>query len=766
LLDTTLGKISPFSLQPYSPLPSPEMLPDFAKKPLQELDFSLGSEMCSDSFSCIVGVLKMSLRELLTTQPTGELSVGILPDIGIGIDFLDDLIDDIDDVDFTLKTTIDELVPDLFVGTLGADSIFGNNGGPDKTTNVELDIDPGPGTNFPVTIPDTPNDILIGFGDNDFLSGDGGDDILLGDALAPNDTGSDGNDTLNGDGGNDLFIGGGANDSLNGGDGNDVLFGDYFLGFDIASININLNDYLDDNITVESPNPIQFSIGSGNEGNDFISGGAGDDIAIGDKGNDTINGDEGKDFLIGSADDDIIHGGDGDDIIIGDYLVPQGFSVPLPDGQFNVDLGPAGNDTMSGGAGNDVISGDDGIDAVSYRQDPQGVTVNLGSLFNPGVGTAQDGFGGTDLLFGIENVIGSSFNDNITGDTNSNVITAGAGNDIVSAGGGNDTLFGEEGNDFLDGGDGDDVLNGGPGGDILIGGLFGSDTASYSTSVIEVSVSLTTGTGISGDAREDWLIDIENLEGSNFGDILTGNFVNNIIRGLDGDDKIYGEAGNDVLKGQLGEDFLFGGLGNDELFGEAGRDVLFGEAGNDQLFGGDDLDELDGGAGDDRAFGEAGNDKLFGKEGDDQLFGGTDNDTIDGGSGVDILWGDGGNDILLGKAGNDALDGGDGNDELYGDEGDDILEGGIGQDQLYGGTGKDLFVFAAGAGTDTIFDFQDSQDLLGLKNSLTFGQLAIVQGTGINANNTLISIQTSGELLATLIGVEANTLTAQDFVSV
>ena len=763
MLDTTLGQISPFSLQPYSPLPSPEMLPDFAKQPLQELDFSLGSEMCSDSFSCIVGVLKMSLRELLTTQPTG-----VFPDALPNPNPFDD--DDID-LDFTLETTIDELFPDLFVGTLGADSIFGNNGGPDKTTNVGLDIEilPDP-PDFPVTIPDTPNDILIGFGDNDFLSGSDGDDILLGDALAPNDTGSDGNDTLNGDGGNDLFIGGGVNDSLNGGDGNDVLFGDYFLGFDIANIDINLNDYLPDDIKddvrVETPNPIQFSIGSGNEGNDFISGGAGDDIAIGDKGNDTINGDEGKDFLIGSADDDIINGGDGDDIIIGDYLVPQGFSVPLPDGQFNVDLGPAGNDIMSGGAGNDVISGDDGIDTASYRQDPKGVTVTLGILSIPGVGTAQDGFGGTDLLFGIENVIGSSFNDNITGDTNNNVITAGAGEDIVSAGGGNDTVFGEEGKDFLDGGYGDDVLNGGPGGDILIGGLFGSDTASYSTSVIEVSVSLTTGTGISGDAREDWLIDIENLEGSNFGDILTGNFANNTIRGLGGDDKIYGEAGDDVLNGQLGDDFLFGGLGNDELFGEAGKDVLFGEAGNDQLFGGDDLDELDGGAGDDRIFGEVGNDKLLGQEGDDQLFGGTDNDTIDGGSGVDILWGDGGNDILLGKAGNDALDGGDGNDELYGDEGDDILEGGIGQDQLYGGTGKDLFVFAAGAGTDTIFDFQDSQDLLGLKNSLTFGQLAIVQGTGINANNTLISIQTSGELLATLIGVEANTLTAQHFVSV
>jgi len=51
LLDTTLGQISPFSLQPYSPLPTPEVHPDGANKPLQELDFSLGSEMGSGFFS-------------------------------------------------------------------------------------------------------------------------------------------------------------------------------------------------------------------------------------------------------------------------------------------------------------------------------------------------------------------------------------------------------------------------------------------------------------------------------------------------------------------------------------------------------------------------------------------------------------------------------------------------------------------------------------------------------------------------------------------
>jgi Ca2+-binding RTX toxin-like protein len=167
-----------------------------------------------------------------------------------------------------------------------------------------------------------------------------------------------------------------------------------------------------------------------------------------------------------------------------------------------------------------------------------------------------------------------------------------------------------------------------------------------------------------------------------------------------------------------------------------------------------------------RLFGENGNDRLFGGDGDDQLFGGNDNDTIEGNSGIDYLVGGEGADNLLGQDGNDILEGENGNDTLIGSDGDDVLQGGTEIDDLYGGSGRDIFIFAAGAGNDTVFDFQDDQDLLGLKNSLSFGQLAIVQGTGINANNTLISIQGSGELLATLIGVEANTLTAQHFVSV
>lgn len=65
--------------------------------------------------------------------------------------------------------------------------------------------------------------------------------------------------------------------------------------------------------------------------------------------------------------------------------------------------------------------------------------------------------------------------------------------------------------------------------------------------------------------------------------------------------------------------------------------------------------------------------------------------------------------------------------------------------------------------SDTIFNFVPGIDYLGLMNGLAFEQLTITQGTNTNAKNTLIANQGTGELLATLIGVEANTLNMWDF---
>jgi Ca2+-binding RTX toxin-like protein len=71
-----------------------------------------------------------------------------------------------------------------------------------------------------------------------------------------------------------------------------------------------------------------------------------------------------------------------------------------------------------------------------------------------------------------------------------------------------------------------------------------------------VTVNLTTGTGIGGNAQGDTLTDIENLVGSYSSDVLIGNAVANVL---------IGSNGNDMLRGALGADTLTGGIGSDRF---------------------------------------------------------------------------------------------------------------------------------------------------------------------------------------------------------
>lgn len=78
---------------------------------------------------------------------------------------------------------------------------------------------------------------------------------------------------------------------------------------------------------------------------------------------------------------------------------------------------------------------------------------------------------------------------------------------------------------------------------------------------------------------------IENLEGTNKGDMLTGSAGRNVILGKGGNDTLSGLAGNDTLNGAAGNDKMLGGQGADTLIGGKGRDTLDGQLGNDTLRG-------------------------------------------------------------------------------------------------------------------------------------------------------------------------------------
>jgi Ca2+-binding RTX toxin-like protein len=85
----------------------------------------------------------------------------------------------------------------------------------------------------------------------------------------------------------------------------------------------------------------------------------------------------------------------------------------------------------------------------------------------------------------------------------------------------------------------------------------------------------------------DRLRSIEDLHGSQKGDVLVGDGGNNAISGHCGSDRIVGGGGNDVLAGD--DCPVSGGL--------PGQDRMYGGSGRDRLSGGPKADYADGGAG-------------------------------------------------------------------------------------------------------------------------------------------------------------------------
>jgi len=256
----------------------------------------------------------------------------------------------------------------------------------------------------------------------------------------------------------------------------------------------------------------------------------------------------------------------------------------------------------------------------------------------------------------------------------------------------------------------------------------------------------------------------EPLLPSDSNDSIVGSDSNDFIFGLEGDDQLNGNGGNDSLRGDQGNDILYGGLGQDWLFGNDGNDTLLGQEKSDTLIGGNNMDSLMGGSG---------NDKLIGGQGDDSLHGGGNNDILDGGKGNDILLGTKGDDTLIGGNNRDSLMGGSGNDQLFGGSGSDLLEGGKGDDYLNGGKGNDtligdqgidiligsdgadLFIIQSIEGKNLIGDFELGTDLLEIPNSISLGNLNIMNSS--DNTGTLILDDMSREILV-LQGVNPNSL--------
>lgn len=430
-------------------------------------------------------------------------------------------------------------------------------------------------------------------------------------------------------------------------------------------------------------------------------------------------------------------------------------------------FGNTGNDQLNSGLGNDTLNGGTGIDTAVYANYAIGgvaltgadspVTVDLNLQ-----GVSQNTIGAElDTLLSIENVIGTNFSgDLLTGDANDNVLWGLAGNDALVGNAGDDTLNGGLGNDTLNGGLGTDTADYS---NVTIGGssFGGTATPVFPGATTGVTVNLTlTGAQNTGGAGLDTLVGMENISGTIFTDVLTGNSGNNVLSGRGGNDQLSGGSGDDRLNGGNGNDVLNGGDGTDtadyhtaiagvtvdlgasgvlQNTGGAGLDTLvsiehvIGSNFNDQLTGADlATNTLNGGLGDDLLIGRtmgaytlnggAGNDILLGEEhadnklngeaGNDKLFsfGGTANGD-DGDDEVSLIGsgtanGGAGNDKLTGAdaLGGITLNGGSGNDQLISGLGDYWVNGGDGNDVLtsYALLGSGRSMLNGGAGVDIL----------------------------------------------------------------
>lgn len=398
--------------------------------------------------------------------------------------------------------------------------------------------------------------------------------------------GTAGNDTLNGTYAADVINGLGGDDYLNGNEGNDTLDGG--SGNDIAGY-----------WSTWQSTPLNFTSTWRTSGGLQADGLGGTDTLInieelhfgGGMGNDTLVGDTGRNYIEGASGNDTMTGGggndtfgyspgqraQGDDTVTDfsgdDQLWFNGLNITsltaganagsLMAGEASIVVG-SGQTTLH--VGTDSTAGADLSITLTGSFLASGFSRNLitfGSVVNTEIRYASgEFFVGTS---GPDSRNGGEGNDTLEGREGNDSLTGMAGNDILRGEAGNDQLRGEDGNDTLEGGDGNDYMTGGLGNDSLVGGV-GSDTADYyflgnpTGSLGPVTVNLTTGLATGGQGN-DTLSGIENVNGTDGNDVITGDVNANRLEGRGGDDILNGGLGADrfILGQDAGSDTIDGG---------------------------------------------------------------------------------------------------------------------------------------------------------------------------------------------------------------
>ncbi len=578
-------------------------------------------------------------------------------------------------------------------------------------------INTGAGAGAYVATTDTP---IIGSIDTaqNTLYGNEDDDALHGAAGSDTSYGGDGADRLSGYAGADLLYGEAGADLLDGGAGGDVLDG-------------------------------------GAEA-DTLQGGDGDDLLLGGAGTDVLFGGAGNDSLDGGSEDDLLNGGDGDDVLNG------GAGIDVLNGDAGADTlnGGAGADTLSGGAGNDIFALADGGGFDIINDFTAGDRIDLLgqsalSNFNDVLAVATDDGTNTIIPFGAGDglqisgvrladltpddfIMALPFVPDVTllGGAGDDSLDGGVGADLLDGAGGNDTLFGATGADTLLGGDGADSLYGGTLMNLV------RDSESYGPGSAWGSWAATLE---AGDAAPDG--------SAGFATRLTGTDLGNgriwqRIDGLEADETYtlsFWHQGDTMRAGAAALDW---GSNLDTAF--TGTSAEWQQVSLTVTLGAQETGfYFQVGGGGQLGLGKSA--QLWGM----QLNSGTSAadyaKTTDDAVGMDVDF-----DANI-------LNGGDGDDRLVGAVGNDTLNGGSGDDVLIGGEGSDLFVFDLQNGADRIEDFSASEGDLIDATAHGLTDFAAVQGVLSNDGNGDAAIDFGSGNTITLIGVDQNQLTQDDF---
>ena len=428
---------------------------------------------------------------------------------------------------------------------------------------------------------------IIGGTGNDSLLGSAGDDYL--------DGGAGGSDSLDGGLGNNTLVGGGGTDRFYMGLGNDTIIGSnsvdflYYQNSD-AGVVINFDEVsrsftnsLGQTLTVDAYSGRGFAATA----NDQYSYAIGDYYTPVDGTStsmDTVYGARSHQTLLFSHSTDVrfFGGSAADTVSSGTGNLQVEFSA----GQDRYNGGGSGYNVVSsntayGGQVNTVVYLD-GTKDIDNNGQADHLQRNVASLTSGG--EAYDGFmigwgnatqataANLTLFKNFGHLLGAGNNDILVGNDNANEINGRGGSNALYGYGGDDTIHAIEGANYIDGGDGRDMLNFVASTNSTIGQL-----GSWSSSLTAgVSVYLADGsffaasdkanlwgagfsthqvrTGSTGTYLYSQVVNMEDVYGTSYGDVIYGNSVANII---------YGNNGNDTIAGGGGADSLYGGSGDD-----------------------------------------------------------------------------------------------------------------------------------------------------------------------------------------------------------